>query len=458
MLDFEQDFYKFVKAQLDKKRGIKKLASNDQHYHEEIIQRNRLQSENIQKVLQNERKKMKINKVTKEQHFENKMRDFSSMDTFIDVKFFLKNLNDQQMKKNRKKLPKLIKRSKSYSNNEDLFDYAEIVQKSKKFIANSRHFRSKPQIEVYLQQTDNEFTQRSKVIEDGRSTNEKFYTGIDQLITDINHNNALNEMDKKYEKERKKNRDSMNSEQLIQSLIPLDFGKDEIAIEAGKNFKQQSQKVLQLLERTTKMLYKNKIPQPPNQKILKQQQQQLKELKQQLPNSIEPKSQKQILVKSRSESNDLKFPQLNGKLINPLVRRVIPLQQTSHATLPEIQPGSFLSLRDDKKFENLHYFKSPQNQSKQDDHHNNSSHQSISLNLKNQFGEFLTQLDDAQDQFQKQYPTDSQLQKIQNNMSKKMMQIGKIPLESFKYLTTRKFNVSKKYELRGKKNKALRNL
>lgn len=37
---------------------------------------------------------MKISKISKEQHFENKMKDFTSMNTFIDVKQFLKNLND----------------------------------------------------------------------------------------------------------------------------------------------------------------------------------------------------------------------------------------------------------------------------------------------------------------------------------------------------------------------------
>ncbi|CAD8145620.1 unnamed protein product [Paramecium octaurelia] len=454
MLDFEQDFYKFVKGQLDKKRGNKQLVENEQLYNEDTVQRNRLLSENIQKVLQNERKKMKISKITKEQHFENKMKDFTQMDTFIDVKFFLKNLNDQQMKKNRKKIPKSIKRSKSHTDKEDLFDYAEIVQKSKKFIENSRHFRSKPKIELYLQ-ADNENSQRTKVIEDGRSTSEKFYTGIDQLIIDINHKTVLSEMDRKYERERKKHRDTMSSEQIIKSFIPLDFGKDEIAIEAGKNFKEQSQKVLQLLERTTKMLYKNKLPQPPNQKLLKQQQEQLKELKQYQPNTIDARSQKQILVKSRSESNDMRFPQVNGKLINPLVRRIVPLQQASHASLPEIQPSSFLSQREDKKFENLHYFKSPQNQSKQDDHHNNSSHQSVSPDIKSQIGEFIQQLDDAKQQFQKLYPSDSQIQKIQNNMSKRMMQIGKIPLESFNYLTKKKVQIPKKFELRGKKNKVL---
>ncbi|CAD8058495.1 unnamed protein product [Paramecium primaurelia] len=454
MLDFEQDFYKFVKAQLDKKRGIKQLAFDDSENDEEVIRRNRLQSENIQKVLLNERKKMKISKISKEQHFENKMKDFTSMNTFIDVKQFLKNLNDSQVKKSHKNLFQSLKKSQQDSDDEDIFDYAEIVSKSKKFIANSEHFRTKPKIEGYLQ-IDNEISQRSKAIEEGRSTNEKFYTGIDKLITDINHKNVLSEMDRKYEKERKRNRNSMNSDKIIQSAVPLDFGKDEIAIKAGKKFKEQSQKVLQLLERTTKMLYKNKIPQPPNPKILKQQQQQLKELHQQYPSSFEIRSQKHLLVKSRSESNDLKFPLVNGKLINPLVRKVVPLNQLNHATLPDIKPGSFVSLRDEKKFENLHYFKSPQNQQRHTDHQNNTSRQTVSLNIKNQIGEFLTQLDDAQEQFSKIYPSDSEIQKIQDNMSKNMRQIGNTPLESLKYLTKRKFNISKKYELRGKRNKVL---
>ncbi|CAD8070202.1 unnamed protein product [Paramecium sonneborni] len=454
MFDFEQDFYKFVKAQIDKKRGTKQLIFDDSEHDEDIIKRNRLQSENIQKVLQNERKKMKISKVTKEQHFEKKMKDFTSMDTFIDVKQFLKNLNDQQIQKNHKKLLQSIRKSHSDSDNEDLFDYAEIVSKSKKFIANSQHFRTKPNIEGYLQM-DNENSQRSKAMEEGRSTNEKFYTGIDKLITDINHNNVLSEMDRKYEKDRKRNRDSMNSDKQIQAAIPLDFGKDEFTVKAGKKFKEQSQKVLQLLERTTKMLYKNKLPQRPNQKILKQQQQQLKEIEQQNPNSFEIRNQKHMLIKSRSESNNLKFPQVNDKLINPLVRRIAPIYQLNHSTLPEIKQGSFVSMREDRKFENLHYFKTPQNFQKFNTHQNNSSRQTISLNIKNQFGEFLTQLDDAQEQFSKMYPSDSQILKIQNNMSKNMNKIGKTPLESLKFLTKRKFNISKKYELRGKKNRVL---
>lgn len=40
-------------------------------------------------------------------------------------------------------------------------------------------------------------------------------------------------------------------------------------------------------------------------------------------------------------------------------------------------------------------------------------------------------------------------------MSKNMNKIGKTPLESLKFLTKRKFNISKKYELRGKKNRVL---
>ena len=85
---------------------------------------------------------------------------------------------------------------------------------------------------------DNEISYRSKAVEEGRSTNEKFYTGIDKLITDINHKNVLSEMDRKYERERKRNRDSMKSDKLAYSPIPLNFEKDEIAIKAGKKFKE----------------------------------------------------------------------------------------------------------------------------------------------------------------------------------------------------------------------------
>lgn len=40
MFDFEQDFYKFVKAQLDKKRGIKPIASDESDDEEELIKSN----------------------------------------------------------------------------------------------------------------------------------------------------------------------------------------------------------------------------------------------------------------------------------------------------------------------------------------------------------------------------------------------------------------------------------
>lgn len=40
-------------------------------------------------------------------------------------------------------------------------------------------------------------------------------------------------------------------------------------------------------------------------------------------------------------------------------------------------------------------------------------------------------------------------------MSKKMGKIGKTPLESLKYFTRRKFNVSRKFESKNKKNKLI---
>ncbi|CAD8160182.1 unnamed protein product [Paramecium pentaurelia] len=454
MLDFEQDFYKFVKAQLDKKKGIKQNGTDESSDEEETLKKNRLVSENINKVLQNERKKMKISKITKEQHFEKKMKDFTNMDTFIDVKQFLKNLNDQQKKKTHKRVFKSFKRSSSDSDNDDLFDYAEIVSKSKKYIAKSQKYRTKPNIQGYLQFEEQQL-QKMEKIEEGRTTNEKFYTGIDKLITDINQKNAQSEIDKQYEKEKKRHRNSMSLEQQIPQVVQLDFGKDELTIKAGKKFKEQSQKVLQLLEKTTKMLYRNRMPQPPNPKILKQQQQQLKELKQH-PTSVEIRSSKQILTKSRSISKDNKLPTINGQNKGQNVKRITPLHQLSHATLPEIKPQSYVSLREEKNLEDLHYFKS-QNLIKQNSSPNNFSHHSLSFDVKNQICDFITQLDNAQEQFQKMYPSDSQLQKIQNNMSRKMNKIGKTPLESLKFLTRRKFNFSRKFELRSKKNQAHQN-
>ncbi|CAD8076175.1 unnamed protein product [Paramecium sonneborni] len=452
MLDFEQDFYKFVKAQLDKKKGNNKIGTDESGNEEETLKKNRLVSENINKVLQNERKKMKISKISKEQHFENKMKDFANMDTFIDVKQFLKNLNDQQKKKTNKKVFKSFKRSQSDSDNDDLFDYAEIVQKSKKYIAKSQKYRTKPNIQGYLQ-VEEKLHKKTEEIEEGRSTNEKFYTGIDKLITDINQKNAQSEIDKQYEKEKKRHRDSMSSEQQLPQILQLDFGKDELTIKAEKKFKEQSQKVLQLLEKTTKMLYRNRIPQPPNPKILKQQQQQLKEL-QQHPSSVEIRSSKQILIKSRSISKDIKLPTINSHIQPKNGKRIGTLQQLSHATLPEIKPGSFVSLREDRNLEDAHYFKSQNNIINQQNQVNNFSHHSLSLEVKNQIDDFITQVESAQEQFSKMYPSDTQLQKIQNRMSKKMNTIGKAPLESLKYLTRRKFNISRKFETKIKKNKA----
>ncbi|CAD8166237.1 unnamed protein product [Paramecium octaurelia] len=450
MLDFEKDFYKFVKAQLDKKKGIKQNGTDESSDEEETLKKNRLVSENINKVLQNERKKMKISKISKEQHFENKMKDFANMDTFIDVKQFLKNLNDSQKKKTHKRVFKAFKRSSSDSDNEDLFDYAEIVSKSKKYIAKSQKQRAKPNIESYLQFEDQQLQKTEKIVE-GKTTNEKFYTGIDVLISDINQKNAQSEIDKQYEKEKKRHRDSMKSEQYIPQIHHLDFEKDEVTIKAGKKFKEQSKKVLQLLEKTTKMLYRNRLPQPPNPKILKQQQQQLKELKSH-PISVEIRSSKQILTKSRSISKDIKLPTINGQIKGKIVKRITPLHQLSQATLPEIKPGSFVSLREDKVLEDFHYFKSQKHIAKQNSLPNNFSHHSLSFDVKNQICDFITQLDNAQEQFQRMYPSDNQLQKIQNNMSRKMNKIGKTPLESLKYLTRRKFNFSRKLEIKSKKS------
>ena len=84
---------------------------------------------------------------------------------------------------------KSFKRSPSESDNDDLFDYAEIVSKSKKYIAKTQKYRTKPNIEGYLQ-FEEKLHKRTEEIEEGKSTNEKFYTGIDKLITDINQKNA----------------------------------------------------------------------------------------------------------------------------------------------------------------------------------------------------------------------------------------------------------------------------
>lgn len=50
-------------------------------------------NQNIQKVLKETKKRLKISKVTKEQHFNQRMKEFQNMDTFIDMKGFLSKLN-----------------------------------------------------------------------------------------------------------------------------------------------------------------------------------------------------------------------------------------------------------------------------------------------------------------------------------------------------------------------------
>lgn len=83
----------------------------------------------------------------------------------------------------------------------------------------------------------------------------------------------------------------------------------------------------------------------------------LKELKSH-PISVEIRSSKQILTKSRSISKDIKLPTINGQIKGKIVKRITPLHRLSQASLPEIKPASFVSLREDKILEDFHYFKS----------------------------------------------------------------------------------------------------
>ena len=71
---------------------------------------------------------MRINKVTREQLFDRRFKDFTNMDTFLDIKQFLKHLSNQKLEKSEiKKKLKTLKKIDSDSENDDLFDYAEII-------------------------------------------------------------------------------------------------------------------------------------------------------------------------------------------------------------------------------------------------------------------------------------------------------------------------------------------
>lgn len=71
---------------------------------------------------------MRINKITREQLFDRRFKDFANMDTFLDIKQFLKHLSNQKIAKaEKKKKLKTLKKIDSDSDNEDLFDYAQII-------------------------------------------------------------------------------------------------------------------------------------------------------------------------------------------------------------------------------------------------------------------------------------------------------------------------------------------
>lgn len=72
------------------------------------------------------------------------------MGTFIDVKQFIKQLNSPRLSRvENKKYNTTLKHLESDSN-DDIFDYEEIVTKSKKHLAKNMKYRTKPAIEGYL--------------------------------------------------------------------------------------------------------------------------------------------------------------------------------------------------------------------------------------------------------------------------------------------------------------------
>lgn len=90
---------------------------------------------------------MRISKVSREQMFDRRFKDFASMDTFLDIKPFLKHLSSQKITKQQaKKRFHTLKRIDYDSDNDDIFDYAEIIQKSKRVIEKSTVIRHQPEI------------------------------------------------------------------------------------------------------------------------------------------------------------------------------------------------------------------------------------------------------------------------------------------------------------------------
>ncbi|CAD8138198.1 unnamed protein product [Paramecium octaurelia] len=410
MNNFEQDFYQFVKDQLAKKKRQKDSSPNTPQDETDEMEKNRLFNQNVSKVLQQERKKMRINKVTREQLFDRRFKDFANMDTFLDIKQFLKHLSNQKIAKaEKKKKLKTLKKIDSDSENDDLFDYAEIIQKSKQIVEKSTVIRHSPDIKGYLIQEDQQNSPKND-IEELKTEDDKFYNGIDQLFVDIKTRSEQLALQKKYEQERRNCKRSFQMIKLPQRQIEENLQEkermDELISKQAKQFKEQTEKVLTLLEKTTKQLYNNKQKKGPQRYIKKKKK--LTEPIQQLSEISEQRTTFHQFYPETSRSIN-KLPQLS-----PNASKIY-----SHRT--------FLSqpvFPDSRKISQITEREEPQ------------------AKIKNQFKQFIQKIDRAKASFDKSYQNDKELLQIQQRIIKNMNKIGEIPLESLKILNKKEFEIS----------------
>ncbi|CAD8055489.1 unnamed protein product [Paramecium sonneborni] len=407
MNNFEQDFYQFVKEQLAKKRKLKDSSPNTPQDETDEMEKNRLFNQNVSKVLQQERKKMRISKVSREQLFERRFKDFANMDTFVDIKLFLKHLSNQKIAKSEKKKKlKTLKKIDSDSDNDDLFDYADIIQRSKQIVEKSTIIRHSPDIKGYLISEDQPNSPKND-IEELKTEDDKFYNGIDQLFIDIKTKSEQLALQRKYEQERKNCKQSIQMIKLPQKQIEENLQEkekmDELIARQAKQFKEQTEKVLTLLEKTTKQLYNNKQKKGPSRQIKKKKK--LTEPIQQLSEISEQRTTFHQFYPETSRSSN-KLPQLS-----PNTSRIY-----SHRT--------FLSqavIPDSRKISQIIEREEPQDK------------------IKNQFKQFIQKIDRAKASFDKSYQNNKELLQIQQRIIKNMNKIGEIPLESLKILNKKEF-------------------
>ncbi|CAK84941.1 unnamed protein product (macronuclear) [Paramecium tetraurelia] len=402
MNNFEQDFYQFVKHQLAKKRRQKDSSPNTPLGETDEMEKNRLVNQNVTKVLQQERKKMRIQKVSKEQQFDKRFKDFSNMDTFLDIKQFLRHLSNQKLASVEiKKKLKTLKKIDSDSDNDDLFDYADIIQRSKNIVENSTVIRHYPDIKGYLIQEEQPNLTKQDV-EELKTEDDKFYNAIDKLFIDIRTKSEQIALQQKYEQERNNCKGSIQMIKMPQKQLEENLQEkermDELISRQAKQFKQQTEKVLTLLEKTTKQLFNNKQKKGLSRFIKKKKR--LTEPNQQLSEISEERTTLHQFYPETSRST-IKLPYLSPNTSKIYSHRtflsqvVIPVSRKDSQIIEKVEPQE---------------------------------------KIKNQFRQFIQKLDKTKETFDKQYQTDKELLSIQQRIIKNMNKIGEIPLESLRIL------------------------